>query len=468
MLAEMLGLVRFFYVKGGKKMAQSKNFTEGKILMPLVGFALPVLGALFLQTMYGAVDMLVVGQFALAADVSAVSTGSWLMQLITSFVVGIAMGTTILLGRRLGEGKNHEAGKIIGASIGLFIIIGIVITILMEVFAIQISQIMQTPEAAFDATVLYVRICSAGSIFIIAYNVLGSVFRGIGNSKIPLMTVAVACVCNIAGDFFLVGYLHMETAGAAIATVASQAISVIISLLIIRGQEMPFEFHRKDISFDIARMGEIFKLGFPIAFQDLLVSISFLTITAIVNTLGVIASAGVGVAEKLCGFIMLVPSAFNQSMASFVSQNIGAKKLNRANKALAYGIGLSLVVGIVMAYFSFFHGDLLTGIFARDADIILASAQYLKAYAIDCLLVSIMFCMVGYFNGRGKTMFVMIQGIIGAFCVRIPVSFLMSQIKPVSLFAVGLATPCSSMIQIILCLSYFYYLTKRNKSIEQL
>ena len=447
-------------------MKETQNFTKGNILTSLVRFALPVLAALFLQTMYGAVDMLVVGQFATAADVSAVSTGSWLMQLITSFVVGIAMGTTVLLGRRLGEGKPEEAGKIIGASIVLFAIIGVVITFFMELCAVPVAQIMRTPIEAFDPTVLYVRICSAGSVFIVAYNVLGSIFRGIGDSRMPLVTVAIACVFNIAGDFLLVGVFGMATAGAAIATVLAQALSVIISVLIIRRQKLPFTFRRTDIVFDRKRMGSVFRLGLPIAFQDLLVSISFLAITAIVNSLGVIPSAGVGVAEKLCGFIMLVPSAFNQSMSAFVAQNMGAGRMERAKRALLCGIGMSLVVGVFMAWLSFFHGDLLAGLFARDEAVIAAAVDYLKAYAIDCLLVSVMFCMIGYFNGYGKTLFVMLQGIAGAFGVRIPVSLIMSKIKPVSLFKVGLATPCSSVVQIILCVGYFLLLSRRKPKKE--
>ena len=448
-------------------MQQTQNFTQGKILSPLIRFALPILGALFLQTMYGAVDMMVVGQFASAADVSAVSTGSWIMQIMTSFVMGIAMGTTILLGRKIGEGHSQEAGQIIGASIGLFTIIAVFMTVFVECFVNEIIQMMQTPQEAMKATVLYVRICSAGAIFIIAYNILGSIFRGIGNSKIPLITVTIACLCNIIGDFLLVGVWHMATAGAAIATVFAQALSVVVSIFIIRKQSFPFEFHINDISFHFHQMGIIFKLGFPIAFQDLLVSISFLTITAIVNSLGVIASAGVGVAEKLCGFIMLVPSAFNQSMASFVSQNMGAHHKERANKALLYGVLSSLIVGVLMAYISFFHGDWMASLFTKDQAVMMAGVDYLKAYSIDCLLVSILFCMIGYFNGCGKTFFVMLQGIIGAFLVRIPVSFFMSQLKPISLFKVGLATPCSSMLQIILCISYFIYLYKKENLQEE-
>lgn len=443
-------------------MQQVMNFTKGKILFPLIQFAFPILGALFLQTMYGAVDMMIVGQFSDASHVSAVSTGSWIMHLITSFIVGIAMGTTVLLGRKIGEGKSKEAGEIIGASIGLFVIIGIALTIGMELFAEVFVKMMQTPYEAFDSTVLYVRICSAGSLFIIAYNVIGSIFRGIGNSRLPLLSVLIACLFNIIGDYILVGYFELGASGAAIATVVAQILSVVLSLIIIRKQQFPFEFHKSYITFRFRKMYKIFKLGFPIAFQDLLVSISFLTIQAIVNTLGVIPSAGVGIAEKLCGFIMLVPSAFNQTMATYVSQNVGANQLKRAEKGYVYSIFCSLIVGMLMFYASYFHGNIMSSLFSNDIHVIEASSQYLKSYAIDCLLVSVLFCSIGYFNGRGKTFFVMIQGIIGAFLVRIPVSFFMSQLKPVSLFMVGLATPCSSFVQILLCLMYYFIVRKKD------
>lgn len=445
-------------------MSKSQNFTQGKIFTPLIQFALPVLAALLLQTMYGAVDMLVVGRFAAAADVSAVSTGSWMMQLFTCFVTGIAMGTTILLGRKLGAGEPQEAGRIVGASIVLFAILGVMLTVLVEALAPFLARIMQTPEEAFAPTVSYMRICSAGLLFIVAYNVLGSIFRGIGDSRMPFITVAIACIFNVAGDFLLVGVFHMATAGAAIATVAAQGISVLLSLLIIRRRGLPFDFSSAHLRPDLRRMRQVFKLGFPIAFQDVLVSISFLAITAIVNSLGVIASAGVGVAEKLCGFIMLVPSAFSQTMSAFVAQNMGARQPQRAKKALFYGIAASFSVGLLMGYFSFFHGDLLTGIFSQDAQVVAAGADYLKAYAIDCLLTSFLFCMIGYFNGCSQTTFVMIQGIVGAFAVRIPVSMLMSRIQPMSLFRVGLATPCSSFVQIILCFAFFFYLRRKEKT----
>ncbi len=444
----------------------TENFTEGKILSPLVQFALPVLFAIFLQTMYGAVDMLVVGQFGSAADVSAVSTGSWMMQTITSAITGLAMGVTILLGQKIGEGKTGEAGDVIGAGICLFAAVAIGVTVLTEVFAVPFAQVMQAPTEAFDSTVEYVRICAGGSVFIVAYNVFGSIFRGMGNSKLPLIAVAIACVINILGDLLLVGVFRMAAAGAAIATVAAQAVSVVLSLMILRRQQLPFAFDRSKLRFRGNLIGRIVRLGAPIALQDVLVSISFLAITAIVNGLGVVISAGVGVAEKLCGFIMLVPSAYMQSISAFVAQNIGAKKPKRAQKALLYGILTSLAVGVLLGYFSFFHGDLMAGLFAKEADVIAVAAEYLKAYAIDCIFVSFLFCFIGYFNGCGSTTFVMIQGIAGSFGVRIPVSYLMSKRIPLSLFGIGLATPCSTVVQITLCGIWFFIQKKRLEKPE--
>jgi len=442
-------------------MKKTQDFTQGKILLPLVTFALPVLLALLLQAMYGAVDLLVVGQFGEAADVSAVSTGSQILHSITVIITGLAMGLTILIGQRIGEKRPEEAGRAIGAGICLFFAAALGMTAVMVAGAGVVSRIMQAPEEAFGQTVDYVRICSAGTVFIVAYNVLGSIFRGIGDSKMPLITVAIACVLNIGGDLLFVAGFHLGAAGAALATVLAQAVSVVLSLLIIRKRELPFTLSRRDIRFDGGIIRKILGLGTPIAFQDLLVSISFLVIIAIVNSMGVIASAGVGVAEKLCAFVMLVPSAYMQSMSAFVAQNIGAKRQDRAGRALLYGIGTSLVVGFLMFYVSFFHGSWMASLFARDREVIAAAADYLRAYGIDCILTSFLFCFIGYFNGCGRTLFVMSQGILGAFGVRIPVAYLMSRVAGVSLFQIGLATPASTTVQILLCMWYFWRMKKK-------
>lgn len=439
-------------------MSKTQNFTEGKIFSPLIRFAFPVLLALFLQAMYGAVDLLIVGQFGGAlADVyvSAVSTGSQIMMTLTFVITGLSMGLTVYVGEKIGAGRQEEAGEIIGSGILLFGGLSLGLTLILVPAAPGLTALMQAPDEAFWDTVWYVTICSAGTLFIVAYNLVGSIFRGIGDSKIPLLTVAIACVLNIFGDFLLVAVWNMGAIGAALATVFAQAMSVVLSLLVIRKRKFPFSFSRKCLRPNAAHIKAILRLGTPIALQDLLVSISFLAILAIVNNLGLAESAGVGVAEKVCAFIMLIPSAFMQSMSAFVAQNMGAQKYNRAKKALWYGIASSLAVGIAVGYFSFFHGDLLAGIFAKDVSIIAPATEYLKAYAIDCLLTAFLFCFMGYFNGCGNTTFVMIQGIIGGICVRLPVSWAMSQVMPVSLFRIGLATPISTTVQIILCVIFF-------------
>ncbi len=447
-------------------MQRKNDFTTGKILGPLIRFMVPVFLAMLLQAMYGAVDLLIVGQFAQSLDVSAVSTGSQMMMTITNLVTSFAMGTTILLGQRIGEGRGREGGVVVGSSICLFGAIAAVFTFLIPLLCKPLSAVMNAPQEAFDATASYICICGLGSLFIIAYNLIGSIFRGIGDSRTPLMTVLIACVCNILGDLLLVAVFHMGTAGAAIATVFAQAISVIISLLVLRKREMPFQFSRNDIHFNGVIVRKVTSLGLPIALQDLLVGISFLLLLAIVNSLGLIPSAGIGVAERVCGFIMLIPAAFMQAMSAFVAQNMGAGKYQRARQALVYAITVSTMLAVVMFAVTFWRGDLLASVFSNDPEVIAAGADYLKAYAIDCLLTCFLFCFIGFFNGIGMTTFVMIQGIIGAFLVRIPVAFLMSREVPVSMFHIGLATPCSTVIQVIMCLICFSIANRKYMSMS--
>ncbi len=446
-----------------EKQNTENNFTNGPILAPLLKFAVPILFALVLQAMYGAVDLVVVGKFGTAADVSAVSTGSQLMNTITSMIASFSMGTTIMLGQQIGQGKSKEGGKTVGASIFLFFIVGCIVTLLLVIGAKELAGIMHAPAEAFEKTANYVRICGAGALIIIFYNLIGSIFRGLGDSATPLVTVSIACAVNIVGDLILCAGFGMGTEGVAIATVAAQFTSVLVSFLLIRKKSLPFHFEKRDIGFHIDVIKRVTKFGAPVALQDFLVGVSFLVIAAIVNGLGLIPSAGVGVAEKVCAFIMLVPSAFMQSLAAIVAQNYGAGKMERAYKTLCIAIMLSIAAGVTMAYVTFFHGDILAGIFAKDAEVIFAAAEYLKAYAVDCLLTAFLFCFIGFYNGIGKTNFVMLQGLCGAFLVRVPLSFLFSKIEPVSIFRIGLATPASTLVQIILCVLCLFYVKKRTK-----
>ena len=444
-------------------MKKTRSLTEGSVFKSLITFAIPILFSLFLQALYGGVDLLVVGRFAGTSDVSGVASGSNLLQTVTNVITGLAMGITILVGEKIGQKKPEEAGQAIGGGICLFLVFGILLMGIMMVFAEQISVLLHAPSEAFKETTAYIRICGAGSLFIVAYNVLSAVFRGIGDSQTPLLTVCIACVVNIVGDLVLVAGCHLGAAGAALATVLAQAVSVMISFVIVSKKELPFIMKRKDIRFHGKVIGKELRLGMPVAVQEFLVGMSFLVIQTIVNTLGVTASAGVGVAEKVCVFMMLVSSAFMQSMSAFTAQNRGAGKPERAKSALRCGMVTAFLTGAFMGTLAFFHGDVLSSLFSKDLEVIAASHSYLKAYGVDCFLTPFLFCFIGYFNGCEKTLFVMIQGLIGAFGVRIPIAYAMSKLAGATLFQIGLGTPASSATQIILCLIAFHYWKKKGE-----
>ncbi len=449
-------------------MAETMDFTRGRIAGPLIRFTIPMLLAMCLQSLYGAVDLMIVGQFGEAADVSAVATGTQIMMFVTVVFTGLAAGLTILLGQAIGAGRKDSAGRIIGSGILLLVALAAFVTLLMMFLTEPFTRVMQAPKEAFAKTMQYVRICSGGILFIMAYNVLGSIFRGIGDSKTPLLAVALATVFNILGDLLLVAVFHMAAAGAALATILAQALSVALCLMIIRRRGLPFSFGKENLRFDGKYIRQILKVGMPIALQDGLVSISFLVVASIVNSLGLIASAGVGVAERICGFIMLVPSSFSQALSAFVAQNIGAGREDRAKTAMWVSMAVSFAIGAVMAYASFFHGDLLSAVFTREPDVIRASWEYLKAYAIDTLLVSFLFSFIGYFNGCGRTVFCMVQSLVGAFLVRIPVSYLASKEAVPSLFHIGLATPASSAVSILLCVIAMLWIRKKTERVRDL
>ena len=435
------------------------DFTQGSILKKLVAFMMPVLGALILQAAYGAVDLLVVGRFGSTSGLSAVSTGSQVLNLVTFVVVQFAMGITVLIARYLGEKKPEKIGAVIGGGAIVFTIISVVLFIVMVCFAHPISILMQAPEEAVDLTASYVRICGGGIFFIVVYNLLSAIFRGLGDSKSPLLFVLVACIVNVIGDLALVAGLHMDAAGAAIATVSAQALSVAFAVVLLIKKELPFSIARKDFRLN-PQCKKFLKIGLPLALQEFLTQVSFLALCAFVNRLGLEASSGYGVACKIVNFAMLVPSALMQSMASFVSQNIGAGKKKRAKKSMFTGIGVGLVVGCLVFALVIFKGDMLAGFFTTDAAVIENGYAYLKGFALETIVTAILFSMVGYFNGNNKTIWVMTQGLIQTLLVRLPLAYFMSIQPNASLTKIGLAAPISTMVGVVLNIGFYVYLNR--------
>ena len=437
------------------------DFTQGSILKKLVTFMMPVLGALILQAAYGAVDLLVVGRFGSTSGLSAVSTGSQVLNLVTFVVIQTAMGITVLIARYLGEKKPEQIGSVIGGSAIVFTIISVILFVAMVGFAHPISVLMQAPTEAVDLTATYVRICGAGIFFIVAYNLLSAIFRGLGDSKSPLLFVLVACIINIFGDLALVAGLHMDAAGAAIATVAAQACSVVFAVILLMKKQLPFEITKKDFRLNI-QCQRFLEIGLPLALQEFLTQISFLALCAFVNRLGLEASSGYGVACKIVNFAMLVPSALMQSMASFVSQNVGAGKLKRARQSMLTGIGVGLVVGCFVFALVMLKGDVLTGFFSTDEAVIQNGFAYLKGFAPETIVTAVLFSMIGYFNGNNKTVWVMTQGLIQTLLIRLPFAYIMSIQPNASLTMIGLAAPVSTMVGIILNVGFFTWISNRR------
>ena len=437
------------------------DFTQGSILKKLVAFMLPVLGALVLQAAYGAVDLLVVGRFGTNSGLSAVSTGSQVLNLVTFVVTQLAMGVTVLIARYLGEKRPEQIVGLIGGSTVVFTIITAVLFAALVFFAEPISRLVQAPAEALDLTTGYVRICGGGIFFIVAYNLLSAIFRGLGDSKSPLMFVAVACVVNIVGDLLLVAVFHMDAAGAALATVFAQAISVVFALMLLKKRGLPFKITKRDFRIT-PQCRRALKIGLPLALQECLTQGSFLALCAFVNRLGLLASSGYGVANKIVNFAMLVPSALMQSMASFVSQNVGAGNEQRARKSMFTGMGVGMVIGVIVFALVMFKGDVLTSLFTTDPDVIQNGFDYLKGFAAETILTAVLFSMIGYFNGHNNTVWVMAQGLIQTLIVRLPMSYIMSIQPNASLTSIGLAAPTATLFGIVLNVIYYMRTKKRE------
>ena len=381
------------------------DLTQGSVPKVLLQFAVPFLIANVLQALYGGADLFVVGQYDDSASVAA------------------------------GAKDNRKVAFTIGSSVWLFSITGVVLTLVMVLFHSRIAELMHTPVEAMVDTKNYILVCSLGILFIVGYNVVCGILRGLGDSKTPLYFVGLACVINIVLDFILVGYFHWGATGAAIATVTAQGVSFGIALWFLYRHGFHFDFSRKDIRLNRNLSKKILVLGAPIALQDALINVSFLIITVIVNQMGVIASASLGVVEKIIVFAMLPP--------------------------MASGIGIALVFGVSVCVYSQFLPETLTAFFTKDAAVVAMAADYLRGYSIDCIVVSFVFCINSYFSGQGNSLFPMIHSLIATFLFRIPLSYWFSQIDSSSLFIMGFAPPISTVVSLLICIWYLRYTQRK-------
>lgn len=447
---------------------EGNDLTRGSVGKNLVRFALPYLLACFMQTFYGMADLFVVGLYNGSETTTAVAIGSQVMHMLTVIIVGLSMGATVRIGRCVGAGDERTAAKTVGAAAVFFVVFAGVLTAGLLFCVNLITSVMLTPAEAVSQTRVYLCICFAGVPFITAYNVICSVFRGAGDSRRPMYFVAVACAVNIVLDFVFVGG-GLGAAGAALATVCGQAVSVAFALFMLRRKNLGFCVTRRDIRGDREAISQICRVGVPIACQDGLIQVAFIVITVIANSRGLIASAAVGIVEKLIGFMFLVPSAFLSAISAITAQNMGADKPERARASLGYGLFITVCWGAFCALYNQFLPHTLVGLFTRDALVLAAGCAYMRSYAFDTLFAAIHFCFSGYFCGDQKAGISFIHNITAIALVRIPGAYLASLWFPDDLYPMGWAAPLGSLLSALICVGfYLYYRRKERKKAAQI
>ena len=439
-----------------------KNLTNGSVLKNIAYFSLPYLLSYFLQTLYGLADLFIIGQFEGVASTTVVSIGSQVMHMLTVMIVGLAMGSTVCIGQAVGAGDKKHASAAIGNTVTLFMLLSVVITALLLALVRPIVSVMSTPAEAADGTRAYLTICFIGIPFITAYNIISSIFRGLGDSKSPMIFIAVACAANIALDFIFIGAMGLGPAGAALGTTLSQAISVVFSLVVILRRKSGISLERRDLHPQRDTMGQLLRIGIPVAAQDGLIQIAFIVITVIANRRGLDAAAAVGIVEKIISFVFLVPSSMLSTVSALCAQNIGAGKQARAEQTLRYAVIIAVSFGIIIALLTQFISEQAVGLFTPDTVVIMLGGQYLRGYIWDALFAGIHFCFSGYFCACGRSEISFIHNISAIALVRIPGVYLTSKLFPDTLFPMGLATAAGSLLSVIICIIAFALLKKHS------
>lgn len=438
-----------------------KNLTMGSVFRTLLGFSLPYLLSYFLQTLYGMADLFIIGQFNGVESTTAVSIGSQVMHMLTVMIVGLAMGATVMIGQAVGAGEKEKASLAVGNTATLFFTLSLAVTAILLVAVRPIVMVMSTPKEAVAGTIAYLTICFLGIPFITAYNIISSIFRGMGDSKSPMYFVAVACAVNIGLDYLFIGGLGLGAAGAALGTTLSQTVSVIIAFLVIRGRRTGLSLTKKVLKPHRETMGRILRIGFPIAMQDGFIQISFIVITIIANRRGLNDAAAVGIVEKIIGILFLVPSSMLQSVSALAAQNVGAGKHDRARRTLWYASLLSLFWGLLAVALMQYDAETFVGLFAEDGEVLRLGGQYMRGYVWDAALAGIHFCFSGYFCAYGLSVISFIHNSISIVCVRIPCAYFASQYFADTLFPMGLASTMGSGLSVLICIGVFLWLERK-------
>lgn len=440
-----------------------KNLTTGSVFKTLLYFSLPYLLAYFLQTLYGMADLFIIGQYNGVESTTAVSIGSQVMHMLTVMIVGLAMGATVMIGQAVGAGKKEQASLAIGNTVTLFMILSVIVMAVLLLAVRPIVVVMSTPAEAVPGTISYLTVCFIGIPFITAYNIISSIFRGMGDSKSPMYFIAVACAANIALDYLLIGGLGLGPMGAALGTTLSQTISVIVSVVVILKKKTGITLTAADFKPLRTTMGSLLKIGIPIAMQDGFIQIAFIVITIIANRRGLNDAAAVGIVEKIIGILFLVPSSMLQSVSALSAQNVGAGKHDRARRTLVYASTMSVLWGLIAVIAMQIDAEAFIGLFADSAKVVRLGGQYMRGYVWDAALAGIHFCFSGYFCAYGLSGISFIHNSLSIVCVRIPVAYFASKYFTDTLFPMGLASTAGSALSVIICVGVFVWMERRRR-----
>ena len=440
-----------------------KNLTTGSVFKNVVLFSLPYLLSYFLQTLYGMADLFIIGQFEGVASTTAVSIGSQVMHMLTVMIVGLSMGTTVSVGQAVGAGDRKQAAHNIGNTVILFLVVSIALTAILLSLVHPIVVAMSTPTDAVSGTVTYLTICFIGIPFITAYNIISSIFRGLGDSKSPMYFIGIACVMNIALDYLFMGAFHMGAAGAALGTVCAQTFSVLVALWVIRRRKTGISLKKSDFKIERAVIGQVLKIGIPVALQDGFIQVAFMIITVIANSRGVSDAAAVGVVEKVISALFIVPSSMLATVSALSAQNLGAGKEKRATDTLHYATVITTIYGMIVAVLIQFIAENVVGIFTSDTTVVTMGSAYIRSYIWDCIFAGIHFSFSGYFAACGKSYIGFLHNIISITFVRVPGSYLASKYFTDTLYPMGLAAPAGSLVSVAICATAFILLKRKSR-----
>ena len=438
-------------------MKEEQNLTTGSVPKKLITFALPLLLANLLQSFYSIVDMLVVGNIVGETGLAAISNASMISFIINSICIGVTMGGTVLVAQYKGANDERSQSETVGTLLSIAFIASIIVTVLGLLVYEPLFRVLNVPATSMRDACDYMKIICWGTVFVFGYNAVCSIMKGFGDSKSPLYFIAIATVVNIILDLILVGPVGMGTKGAAYATIFSQGISLLISIIHLKRKNFVFDFKLKHFAIQRDKLTAILKVGLPTAVQMVIVNISYLFITGMLNNFGVSVAAASGVGLKINTFAGMPCWAIGQAVTAMVGQNMGANNIERVKRTTRIGLYLNLLITlIVVIIVQIFAGQIIMLFEPESPEVIKYGILYLRVCCgINSLIYAVMYTFDSFAIGIGSANIAMINALLDAAIVRLPLSFLLAFVTDIGFSGVYIGQAVSPILPAIVGLLYF-------------